>query len=305
MFLTVKIKISAFIALFFVLAAPALSFQLTESVYSIPENAVELFTKAELHDRGDSYFNRERFGFSFGLFSRFSLSISFDYIQMGAFKGNENTLGDSSLRLYYYIGDFFNEKFQCGLSFELNLPTGPDVYYNEQWSSLALGRHSMSPAFICSVRYFENIFMHFSAKFTFREGLNDNFYGGFNFDMTQSSAYKSLFGLNPFSKEAFLSGERLKDDFITLSGAVNTDLLYPFMPYADFKWSFRPYRGKIATEEIPIEGAKLNPLLIGTGCRYFFSRETYLGIFLVVNPFPSESYTQMICGIEAGSVFLE
>lgn len=305
MFLKVKIKISVLTALIFIFTAPISAFQLAESVYTIPENSLELFAQGELYDRRDAYFNRERFGFGFGLFSRFSVSISFDYLQKGFFEGKEITMGDSSLRLWYYIGEFYDSFFRCGISLTFNIPTGSDVYYNQKWSGLALGRNEMTPAFVCVIGPYENLFLHLTAKYTFREGLDDDFYGGFRLNPAKSDTYSSLFGLNPVKSDTFMSGSRLKNDFFTFAAAINTDRFYPFIVYLECQKTFRPYRGSIETDDIPIEGAKLEPFLTGGGCRYFFSRETFLGLFMVVNPLPSDMYMRMRCGIEFGAVFLD
>jgi len=290
-----KRKISAnILALIFLLCpqnAPAL--QLTQTVYTIPEDHLDIFFKEEFHDRA-SYFSRERLGLGLGLFSGFSAWFSIDYIRK-TFDNSEASIGDTSIKLWYYFGDFLSNTLHIGFLLEFNLPTGPNVYYNQKWAGLAAGRNELSPGIACGFDPAENIFLHFSLLYTFREGSDDNFYGGFHLDPTKSGTFTSLLGLNPFDEKAFLYKGRLRNDFFTLSAAVSSDKLYPFIPYAEAGASFRP-----AGVELE-DGDSIVPFTAVLGGRYFFSRRAYIGLFAGVSPFPSD-YARAIYGIDASAL---
>ena len=288
-----------------VLGIPAsASMPLTETIYTIPESGVELVFHEE-YVNVDSFYRKEHIELGFGLVTDLTIWFKFDYLHNGAMEMSQGEVGDLFLKLWYYIGDYCNDMFHMGWFSELRFPTGKNAYTTREWRNLALGNYEITLGLVCQIDLIEKIFMHVNVLYTFRQGRNENFYGGFFLNPVDEETYSKLFGLNPFADDTFLSYERLKNDYITLAVALNTDVIYPFVPYVELYGSFRPFQGSIETDNIPIEGAGVNAFLIGAGIRYFFLRAVYLGIYAVVNPLMDiqEGYITNIIGIDLSYQF--
>ena len=142
------------------------------------------------------------------------------------------------------------------------------------------------------------IYFHLNVLYTFREGSSEDFYGGIYLNPLAAKTYQTIFGLNPFHRDSFLNSERLKNDFGTFALALNTDILYPFIPFVELYWSYRFYQGSISTSDIPIEGCGINPFLFSVGGRYFFSHDIYLGVYSIINLVPQKNYIKSIFGFD-------
>jgi len=279
------------------------SLPLTDTIYTIPEDDFEVLINEEVHYL-DDLFRRDNFGMGFGVFTDLSLWFNFQYLHRGVFRTEDDVLGDSFISLRYYLGDYLGDRLHLGLQVQFRLPTGPNAYGNSHWGHLALGKNEISLGAVSQVDVHDHFFLHFNLRYVLREGKNEDFYGGFNLNPLKGKTYTSLLGLNPFSRESFLSLDRLKNDFFSLSMAANTDIISPFVPYCEVYFSFRPYRGEISTHDIQIEAAAIDPLLLlNLGLRFFFNREIFLGIYSVINPLWSNGFTTVRYGIDFGVEF--
>jgi hypothetical protein len=283
-------------------AAPLPALLLTDSIYTIPEDGLDISFAEEIHEAG-GLCRKENLGVGFGLFSRLSFRMNFDYIHRGLTGGADDTLGDSRLRLWYYLGDFFRERLHCGISLGFTLPTGPDAYAGDRYVPLSLGHNEMFLGFSGKTDMTDHVYLHFSARMTFREGPDESFYSGFHLNMMKTETYSSAMGLNPWNKNAFLYSRRLRDDYLRFSSAVNTDAFSPFIFSSEVSWSVRPYRGSIPTDDVRIEGAGVDPLLLSAGAGYFFQEKSHCGLYLVVNPLWPDDFTRIVLGFEAGMGF--
>ena len=90
----------------------------------------------------------------------------------------------------------------------------------------------------------------------------------------------------------------MKNDYAIISFAINTDILYPFIPYAEWYMSNRVYTGSFETEHIPIEGAAINPRLVSLGFRYFIAESSFLGLYSIVNVNRDEDFIREIYGVD-------
>jgi hypothetical protein len=297
-------RISAVLSalIFCLFTAPLPALILTDSIYTIPEDGLEISFNEEIHEAGGP-FRKEDLGVGFGILSRLSFWMNFNYIHRGLAGGSDDTLGDSSLRLWYYLGDFFDESLHCGISLGFTLPTGPDAYADDRYVPLSLGHNEMFLGFSGKTDMANHVYLHFSARMIFREGPDESFYGGFRLNMMKTETYSSVLGLNPWNKNAFLYSRRLRDDYIRLSSAVNTDFLYPFIFSGEASWSVRPYRGTIPAEDVMMEGAGVDPFLLSAGARCFFQEKSYCGLYLVVIPLWRDEFTRIVFGFDAGIGF--
>ncbi|MCP4131342.1 MAG: hypothetical protein GY754_10205 [bacterium] len=301
----VSIKISAIImALFLFIPGEKRVFGLpvTETIYMIPEDEIELTLGEELWRVNDN-FMKERFGLGFGVLRDLSLWLLFEYVHQGVWTG-ESEMGDAFLKIRYYLGDYNENTIHMALLFQFRIPTGKDAYHSGEWRNVALGNNEFKFGLISQFDIFDVLYLHFNLLYVFREGDNEDFYGGFYLNPVQKDTYVKLFGFNPFSEGAFFYKDRLKNDYMSAALACNTDSIYPVIPYIEVYGSFRLYRGGIDTGSVRIEAAGVDPvLLLSGGIRYFFSESVYLGLYAVVNPLRQQDFIKEIYGLDFGVNF--
>jgi hypothetical protein len=296
------IKISAItIALIFFLAAwnRGGALPLTETIYMVPEYDVEILLRDEVYQT-DRYSRRDSAGLGFGATDNFSLWIQLDYLTQSAFKATRSDIGDLFFKGKFYIGDYVDDQIHLGFLMALRFPLAKNAYVSAQWRNLALGKYElkMGPFARCDIR--NVFFIQLNFFYTFREGNNENFFGGFSIDITKKETWEKVFGLNPAASNTFLNVSRIKNDYITASMALNTNYLYPFIPYIEFYGAVRVSRAHIDNGSVPVEAAKYNVFLMSAGVRYFFMQAIYLGVYTVQNPLrlSQKDFIQAIYGIE-------
>jgi hypothetical protein len=279
------LKSAMFMALFLFLPCGRTlqALPLTETTYTIPDGGVE-FAFREEYVNVEKFYRKEHVELGFGVLSDLSIWFKFDYLHGGAFDMGQGQVGDIFFKLWHYIGDYFSNRMHLGLMVEFRFPTGENAYTSSKWRNLCLGNHEITIGPVAQFDLRDIVFFHANVFYTFRQERNEDFYGGFYINPVSEKTYTKLFGLNPFADDAFLSVDRLKNDYITLALAVNTRVMYPFIPYVELSTSFRLFRGSFKTSDLPIEGAGIDSFLLSAGIRYFFRRTIYLGLYVVVNP---------------------
>ena len=282
------------------------SMPLTETIYTLPVGNIELNLSEEFCQVNDFYM-RESLNLGVGVFNNFSVWLKMHFLHGGMFSNEKdrNALGDIFLKLWFYIGDYCKDNVHIGIMLKFRFPTGDNAYAEPYWRSLSLGKNEiiLGPVMQFDIR--QLVFLHLNVFYVFREGEGEDFYGGFYLNPIDEDTYKKLFGFNPFEDGAFMSYKRLRNDYIMLSFAVNTNVIYPVIPYMEFYYSVRLYRGKISTGSIPIEGAGIDPFLISMGLRYFFNRAGYIGLYVIQNPLQEmqDDYLKGIYGIDFSMQF--
>ncbi len=276
------------------------SLPLTETVYTIPDTRMTLSVREEFTELGN-YFRKETFSLGLGITPDISIWYSFDYLHNNIINTSANTFGDSYFKIWLYMGDYF-KTCHAGLLILFRLPTGPNAYTDEKWRNLSLGKNELKIGPVLKIDLKQSIFIHTNIFYVFRQGQDEGFYNGFYLNVTKKETYSKLFGLNFKSKDAFLSGERLKNDYVVFSTAVNTDIIYPVIPvipYIEFYTSHRIYKKRAhKNENIPIEGAGINPLLLSIGGRYFFKDTIFLGFYYIINPKREKKFIKNIIGLD-------
>lgn len=298
----VKQTISAIgIALFLFLAAAdrAAALPLTETIYMVPEYAVELSLRDEVYQT-DRCSRKDSVSLGFGATDDFSLWLRFDYLSQSAFRATRSDLGDLFFKGKFFIGDYARNQVHIGFLISLRFPLARNAYNNAEWRNLALGKYElkMGPFFRFDVA--DVFFIHLNMFYTFREANGENFWGGFYLDITKKETWQKVFGLNPRAKKTFLGVDRIKNDYLSFSMAWNTNYFYPFVPYVEFYGSFRVSKDHFDAAEVPIEAAQYNTFLMSAGLRYFILEALYLGIYTVQNPLRSsqKNFVQAIYGLE-------
>ncbi len=289
--------------LFLLAARPLDALPLTETIYCPREGAVEVFFRAEVQ-RVDSFYQKEVAGVGLGVLYNFSLWARFEYVHKGFFTFKENEIGDLFLKGKFHIGDYAGNSIHPGFLLEFRFPTGKNAYSGTQWRNLALGVNEITLGPYCRFDVVEALFFHFNFFYTFREGQGEDFYGGFYLNIFDGETWKRVFGLNPRYDDTFLSNKRLRNDFFSVSLAINTNVLYPVIPAVEVYGSFRPSKSRIETNDVRIEAAGVNPVLLVSGdLRFFINRSLYVGLYCVYNPFQQKGFTKEVYGIEFSAQF--
>jgi hypothetical protein len=265
----------------------------------VPEYEVEIFLRDEVYDTG-KYSRKDSVGLGFGATDEFSLWMQFDYLSASAFKTTRSDVGDLIFKGKFYYGDYARNHIHIGFLLSMRFPLGKNAYVSDAWRNLALGKYELKMGHFARFDILHLLFVHLNLFYVFREGNGENFWGGFYFDITKKETWEKVFGLNPKEKDTFFSTSRLKNDYMTVSMAWNTNYFYPFIPYIEFYGSFRVSRDHIDTETVPIEAAKYDVFLMSAGLRYFFLEAVYLGIYTVQNPLrlSQKGFIRAIYGFE-------
>ncbi len=273
---------------------------LTETIHTLGEGEFEIAAGAALI-RSDSLFRRESATLGLGVLENLSAWYTVQYLHRES--GNSgDALGDSFLKLWYYLGHWRDGRFHAGLAMMFRLPTGPGVYGNAEWRNAALGVNEMmgGAAFQWNI---PPVFLHGCAFYVCRQAEGEDFYQGLNINPGRKKTFTSLAGLNPWSGGAFLHRNRLKNDYASVSLAVNTLLAYPILPFLEAYYSHRVYPRRTENDSIPVEGAGVDPLLLCAGGRFFFNHRGFLEAYCVFSLPRRDGFLREIIGVSASLVF--
>jgi hypothetical protein len=279
------------------------SMPLTETIHMIPENEVELYLQ-EQFIQIDDYYRRDRLGAGIGVLPSISLWFEFNLLTRGIIPPGASDFGDLFVKLKFFIGDYFASRFHAGFLTRFRIPTGRNAYASDNWRNLALGKNELTMGGLFRLDFFNPVFIHLNALYTFREGEAEDFYGGLYFNIFEKETWRKVFGLNWTEDGTFLQSKRLLNDYLSFSIAFNSDRLYPVIPFIECYTSIRLSRSSGSLDSISIEALGVNPtLLISAGIRYFFTENIYAGVYAVVNPLWQKDYIKMIYGLDLSFLF--
>jgi len=253
------------------------SLPLTRTCYTLPEEKIDLALNPELVYI-DNMNRLDNFVFNLGLTGNTSCGFDFTMIHYDYADSGRGVPGDILFNLWHFIGHYFNGTVSTGVSVVVRIPTGPDAYLEERVRNLSYGHNEikLSPVLSFSLSEHENLSLNLS--YIFREGRNEDIYNGFNINLFESEAYKSLLGLNPFYEDAFLESGKLKNDYASVSAAIMTSRLKPWIFFSGIYYSSGFYNKDNNTESINIEGDGVSPLLLSVGGKYLVSGSFFIQI---------------------------
>lgn len=260
--------------LFLQITGLSASLPLTQTIYTLPESKIELNCREEFL-RSDSNYRKEQYKLGIGLKPKVSVWYSFDYLHNGAFKTHDNEMGDSFLKLWLYPGNFFNNTINAGLLIESRIPTGTDSYADQRWKYLSFGNNELKIGPVIQAEPADKIYLHLNIFHVFREASGENLYSGMYLSPLRKETYIKVLGFNYRSDKTFFNSERLENDYVVLSCALNTEYPYPLIPFLEIYCSI-PYN-------IDITNESAERYLAGLGARYFFTREIYLSFYYIYN----------------------
>ena len=268
-----KINSTIFLVLF--CFSGVFSLPLTRTVYTLPEEKIDLAFNQELIYIENM--NRvDNFAFNLGLPWDTSFGFDFSVIHNDYKEAGSGVPGDILFNLWHFIGDYSHGAVSSGLSIVVRIPTGPDAYVDEKIRNLSYGHSELkfAPVLSFSLNQYENLI--FNLSYTFREGRGEDIYSTLKLNPFKSKSYKSLFGLNPYSEDSFLEGEKLKNDYASISAGIITSRLNPWILFSEIYYSSGFHKENIDTESINIEGEGVNPLLLSMGVKYYFSGSFFI-----------------------------
>lgn len=274
------------------------SLPLVETIYSIPENKIELGFREELV-RTSGYYRRDNYTIGFNIFTNFSAWFTFQYID--ALNSGKGSPGDSFFRFKYGIGDYFSDVVHASLLLSLRVPTGSNVYNSPEWRGLSMGMSEIKAGPLFRFDLPAGFFLHTNLFYTFRQGNGENFYGGFYFNFLKKNTWAKLFGLNPFADNTFINWKRLRNDSLDISSAVNTSIFYPLIPFTEISYIRSFSSGGTGLNRI--EGDGISPIFLSAGARYFFNQDFYAGLSIIVAPLQNAGHAREIYALEVSIVF--
>jgi hypothetical protein len=268
-----KINSTIFLVLF--CFSGAFSLPLSRTVYTLPEEKIDIAFNQELVYIENM--NRvDNFVFNLGLPWDTSFGFDFSIIHNDYKKAGSGVPGDILFNLWHFVGDYFDGAVSSGLSIVVRIPTGPDAYVDEKFRNLSYGYSELkfSPVLSFSLSQYEDLI--FNLSYTFREGRGEDLYSSLKLNPFNGESYKSVFGLNPCSENSFFEGEKLKNDYASISAGFITSRLHPWIFFSEIYYSSGFYNKNNDTESINIEGNGVNPILLSLGIKYVFSNSFFI-----------------------------
>lgn len=280
-------RISTITMVLILFSGRAFSLPLSRTCYTVPVDTIDFYFGEEFI--ADSKVHRvDLITLNLGLTDATTLGVRWGVLNYDL-AGNESDSGDLLLELWHYTGRYFDEKLDTGISSSLRIPTGPDPGMDEKWKNLSVGRSELKIGPVLSLRLTEGEVLNLNLNYIFREGRGEDFYGGFRYNLKKSETYKSVFGLNPFFKDSFLSGNRLSDDYITTAFSVIESRLYPFVLYAEVYHAFTDFRSDRDIPEGSVEGEGGSLTILSAGFKYFVRDSFFCNFYGTANPFYTEN----------------
>lgn len=290
------------LVLFYMLPIPGhASLPLTETIGTLPEGKTELIAGERIYTHG-SGFRQETLGFSFGILPALTISFYFQYLHRGILEPRESEIGDSFLRLWLFIGDYWDDTLHVGLMGLMRLPTGVNAYRSETWRPLAFGNNELRIGPVVQ-KDLDRVYLHFNVFYVFRERDGEGLYDTLYLNPLDQNTYEKLFGLNFTAEKTFLEPARLRNDYCVVALGVNTEYFYPFIPFTEVYTSFRLNGGTIREDELPVEGGGVFPVMLSAGGRYFFTRAAYGGLYCIINLVRIRGFQEETFGMDLGIQF--
>ncbi|MEW6526036.1 MAG: hypothetical protein AB1444_05120 [Spirochaetota bacterium] len=277
---------------------------LTPSMYTVDEGSIEGYLGIDVIQTKSTY-SKETMHMQTGIVPGTDIRFSASLLQPTLHELSNNTIGDCAIGIWHSFGLLWNT-VASGMLIELGLPTAPDAYFNEKTFPTELGFTTFSLHFVAAYNKHAMTLL-FSGCYTFIPEPGESVFEGLTFNVTRSSTWSSLFGLNPWKKDSMLYYKKLSDDIGSFSLTFVYEI-YPVIPYVSFCVGDRINNSSVYGEHgLPVLYKGYNDtlfLVISLGVRYFFSEKTYIGSGLVYNALQDYNYSlRYAIGIEVASVW--
>ncbi|MGL4369150.1 MAG: hypothetical protein ACRCUT_05685 [Spirochaetota bacterium] len=244
---------SFFLLGLFLFFAPVLRAEPLDPVYILPKNALEF--KADLftvEKRDFSVCGQYKAGMA--LTDLLSFYYSLDYIHYNQESSALSGPGDSHAAIRRAL-NIPSEKITAVLSAEMTIPTGGDLYANDELAGLSFGNYEL--LFSGAVRWnLSSLYITGSAGYVSRQGKGENY----------------------FSRDFFLPA-RAKNDYLVCALSCLVPVNSRVELYASLSSALRVWKKTEKEDYLPVAGCGLIPLPLSLGTRRFFSPEAFISIY--------------------------
>lgn len=285
MFISLINKISTILLVLILFSGPVFALPLSRTCYTVAEDAGDLYLGEEVV--ADIYAHRrDMISYNIGLTHATTLGLSWSMLNYKLY-GGESQPGDAVIDLWHYTGRYLYERLDTGINLSYRIPFGPDPGIDKKWKNLSVGRSELKITPVFSIRVTENELFSINLGYVFRESRDENLYDGLNGNLKDKNAYASLFGLNPFDKDSFLSSEKLSDDYITAACSIVETRFYPVILYSELYYAFTDFKDDAGVPYTGVEGEGGSLAKISAGGKYFIRESVFCSIYGIFNPFYS------------------
>jgi len=298
------IGISTIFLVLILFSGELLSLPLSRTCYTLSEESLELALSSEFITAEQTR-RMDRLSLNAGITDTTTTGAEI-FLLNAAVYGGEQESGDILLNFWHYTGRYLRERLDTGFQVDIRIPSGPDPEKDPEWQHLSEGKSELKAGAVLSYRLYDREICSLNLSYIFRQGDNEDFYGGFRYNPAESETYKSVLGLNPFSRDSFLSTDRMADDYVT--AAISLMSLRPagFVVFSELYAVFYN-SGSDDTEVYPADDkyyfSSDTEFLISAGCKYIVTDSTFFHIFGALNPFAEDRGLKKIIGAGINIVF--
>lgn len=278
------------------------SLPLTRSSYTLSGEMTDIAVREEII-RINDFSRRETFSFNLGIPSNSSIGFDFSLLHDSLFDRGGSVSGDTLFNFWHFTGTYFNDFLDSGINITVRIPTGPDAFSEKRYRNLSFGNNELKVMPVFGLKFTAKDVLFINISYTFREAHGESLYDGFKFNPGEKDTYRSVLGLNPFFKGAFLYRDNLKNDYCSVAAGFVTSRFSPFILFSEFYYSSRIYKGDIPSDDIDIEGAGVNPMMVSAGVKYLFSESFIIQGSIIKNIIMKEHYINNIAEMSLNILF--
>lgn len=295
-------RISTVYMVLILFSAELYSLPFSRTCYTLSEERMDLFLSSEFITT-DGTRRRDALSLNVGITGETTVGATGYMLNSGA-AGGERESGDIMLELWHYTGRYFSDKLDTGFQLALTVPSGPDPEKDAKWLNLSGGRSELKIGPVFSCRLTDADILNINFNYIFRQGKSESFYGGFKCNPGDADTYKTLFGLNPFSEDSFLSHDRLSNDYTTASVSFMSLRLSGFVLFSELYAAFYDLGNGDEDEHLYLKnknsGEYYNPsrfrCQVSAGFKYVINGSLAFQFFLAYNPFHGDGDIERIAG---------
>lgn len=262
---------------------------LTRTFYAVDENILDFSFSQEIIN-ADQVFRKDVFSLGMGFHSGVSADMRFELLHDPGLPGSENIWGDALGGISFPTGSVMNRRIKFFYYTRFRVPTGPDPKDDAKWANISLGRNELLTGPGASFSTRGNSLFTFNLFYVFREHEIGNLYEPLRINPLKKETWKTFFGLNPFAKESFFRSENSGNDYCSAAFSFIHSDYYPLVCFGEVYYS----RGVRGGGDLPIEGERINPILLSAGVKYFMRDNLFFYGSCALTPFRRSGYVKEV-----------
>jgi len=278
-------RVSTIIMVLILFCSELISLPLSRTCFTVPADSLDFYFGEEIISDSDLH-RVDVAVFNLGLTDATSFGVEWNYLNYDI-NGNESKAGDTLLELWHYTGRYLYNTLDSGISLRVRIPTGPEPGIDETWRNLSVGRSEVRITPVLSFLLSENEILNLNISYILREGRGESFYGALKGNLKDADTYRSVFGLNPFFKDSFLSSDRLSDDYISSAVSFIENRFYPLVFFCEIYYAFTDFQKDREVTVKTVEGEGEGLVMASAGCKYFIRSTLFCIIYGTLSPLSS------------------